>query len=202
MEADDPFRASSDVIDWQQPEVCALARQLGGDVGPTAVAGRCFVWVRDRIRHSGDHRDPVVTVAASEVLRHGTGLCFAKSHLLCALLRANGLRAGLGYQRLSQNDVGPPYCLHGIVAVELPGTAWLRLDPRGDRPGLGTQFAPPAESLAFTPRLPGERTYDAVWPEPLPIVVARLRECATVAALLANLPDWEEDGIASDGPQP
>ena len=48
---------------------------------PVAVAGRCFEWVRDEIRRSGDFRLDPVTCSASQVLRHGTGFCYAKSHL-------------------------------------------------------------------------------------------------------------------------
>jgi len=47
--------------------------------------------------HPRCQRD-VVTCSASEVLREGTGICFAKSHLLAALLRAVGIPAGLCYQ--------------------------------------------------------------------------------------------------------
>lgn len=61
-------------------------------------------FVRDQIRHSADYRPNPVTCKASEVLRHGTGYCYAKSHLLAALLRANGVPAGLCYQRLSVGD--------------------------------------------------------------------------------------------------
>ena len=52
----------------------------------------------------------------SSVLMHKTGYCYAKSHLLAALLRSNGLPAGLCYQRLSVDDDGAPYSLHGLNA--------------------------------------------------------------------------------------
>jgi len=35
-----------------------------------------------------------VTCKASDVLIYGTGYCYAKSHLLAALLRANAIPAG------------------------------------------------------------------------------------------------------------
>jgi transglutaminase-like putative cysteine protease len=60
-----------------------------------------------------------VTCKASDVLIHGTGYCYAKSHLLVALLRANGIPAGLCYQRLTIENDGPSYCLRGLNAVYL-----------------------------------------------------------------------------------
>src|SRR5215212_2227297 len=78
-------------------------------------------WVRDRIAHTVDHGHDVVTYRASDVLREGTGFCFAKSHLLVALLRANGIRAGFAYQRLALDSEPHAFCLHGLAAVDLPG---------------------------------------------------------------------------------
>src|SRR4051812_49403870 len=97
------FLKSTDVIDWQQPEVLALARRLAGG-SMEATAKGCFEWVRDEIRHSLDFGLNPVTCSASEVLHARTGYCYAKSHLLAALLRASAIPAGLCYQRLSLND--------------------------------------------------------------------------------------------------
>jgi len=72
-----------------------------------------------------------VTLKASEVLENKTGFCYAKSHLLAAFLRANRIPSGLCYQRLSVYENGPPFCLHGLNAVFLPGIGWYRIDARG-----------------------------------------------------------------------
>lgn len=55
-----------------------------------------------RLVECGPHLLPMETVTwrASDVLRRGTGLCFAKAHLLAALLRAVGVPCGLCYQVL------------------------------------------------------------------------------------------------------
>ncbi|HET9149191.1 MAG TPA: transglutaminase family protein, partial [Alphaproteobacteria bacterium] len=112
------FFASSDYIDWNHPLVIAKARTLAGDSSSDEeIARRCFTFVRDRIKHSWDHRTGPVTCKASEVLIHGTGYCYAKSHLLAALLRANGIPAGLCYQRLLIEPDAPggvACCLHGL----------------------------------------------------------------------------------------
>ena len=46
----DEFLKSTDVIDWQQPEVVARARALrGGLASIEDIARRCFEWVRDEV---------------------------------------------------------------------------------------------------------------------------------------------------------
>ena len=98
----DEYLRPTEVMDCDHPEVRNLARALADGVSdPTAIAKRSFEWVRDEIRHSGDFQVNQPTCAASEVLRHKAGWCYAKSHLLAALLRANGIPAGLCYQRLA-----------------------------------------------------------------------------------------------------
>ena len=184
----DAYRQSTAVIDWGHPDVLALARTFNsGDSVETA--RRCFEWVRDQIRHSGDFNLEPVTCAASAVLRERSGFCYAKSHLLAALLRANGIPAGLCYQRLSLNDAGDAHCLHGLNAVFLPEVGWYRVDPRGNRAGLNAQFDPPFERLAFTPGRPGEFDLPGVLPNPLPVVVHALQRHSDARVLLTALPD-------------
>jgi transglutaminase-like putative cysteine protease len=188
---DSRFLRSTDIIDWHQLDVLARARSLAkGFSDPSAIAKRCYEWVRDEIRHSTDHRLQVVTCAASEVLREGSGFCYAKSHLLAALLRANGLPAALCYQRLSTNEDGTRFCLHGLNAVYLPGIGWYRVDPRGNRADINAQFVPPVERLAFALTLEGEVDLpDNFW-DPLPVVVDALRRHTVVDTLAEDLPDF------------
>jgi len=186
----EPFLRSTEIIDWHHPDVLHLARSLSRGVSdPVEIARRCFEWVRDEIKHSRDYRLSPVTCSASEVLHYGCGYCYAKSHLRAALLRANGIPAGLCYQRLSRDENGEPYSLHGLNAVHLPGFGWYRVDPRGNRPGVNAQFTPPVEQLAFPIVLPGEADLPEIWPDPLPVVVEALRSYATAEALWENLPD-------------
>src|SRR5690625_5139848 len=51
-----------------------------------------FEFVRDEIYHSWDIQGIQVTCNASEVLSKGEGICYAKSNLLAALLRAEGIK--------------------------------------------------------------------------------------------------------------
>jgi len=136
-----------------------------------------------------DYQLNPVTCIASDVLHARTGFCYAKSHLLVALYRANGIPAGLCYQRLQTDAQDVSYCLHGLVAVFLPDHGWYRVDPRGNRPGIDAQFTPPKEQLAFSIEQPGEADLQAVYPDPLPIVVTALQTAASTDALASKLPD-------------
>lgn len=53
-----------------------------------------YEYVRDNISHSADINEDIVTCTASEVLKAGHGICFAKSHLLAALLRCKSIPTG------------------------------------------------------------------------------------------------------------
>ena len=186
------FLAASTYIDFDAPEVRATARRLAENAASELdVVRACFEFVRDEIRHSSDFQLNPVTCTASDVLRHGTGYCYAKSHLLAALLRANGIPAGLCYQRLSVGTGGPPYCLHGLNAVHLKDFGWYRIDARGNKPGIDARFDPPVEHLAFVIREREERMLPEIWAEPLNVVVDALARYATWDQVLANLPDVE-----------
>ncbi|KQV89901.1 Cro/Cl family transcriptional regulator [Massilia sp. Root351] len=188
----DHYLASGNWIDGGHPDVARKAAELAAGAATHAeVARRCFEFVRDHIKHSWDYRMDPVTCRASDVLRHGTGYCYAKSHLLAALLRANRIPAGLCYQRLAVGTEGPPFCLHGLNAVYLEGHGWYRIDARGNKPGVDAQFTPPREQLAFPVLAPDERDLPEIWAEPLPVVVHALQRHATVAQVAADLPDVE-----------
>ncbi len=188
----DKYLESNEHIDWKHPLLMTKAAELAVDcISDEAIAKRCFEFVRDHIKHSWDYRLNPVTCKASDVLIHRTGYCYAKSHLLAALLRANQIPAGLCYQRLTIESVGPPYCLHGLNAVYLKQHGWYRIDARGNKPGVTADFCPPVEKLAF-PLVDGrEQDIPGIWAAPLPIVVQALTENATVESVYENLPDFE-----------
>jgi transposase/transglutaminase-like putative cysteine protease len=188
----DQFLRVTEIIDWTHPAVFWKAKELAKNATDIhEIVRRCFEWVRDSIQHSADFQRNPVTCSASQVLASGTGYCYAKSHLLAALLRANRIPVGFSYQRLSIDETGAPYCLHGLNAVHLPECGWYRVDSRGNKPGVNAQFSPPAEQLAFRPSFSQERDFLEVLPDPLPVVVTALRKYSTWDALFNNLPDWD-----------
>lgn len=180
----------SEYIDWHHPLVSAKAAELASGLSSDeAIARKCFEFVRDTIKHSWDYRQNPVTCKASDVLHHGTGYCYAKSHLLAALLRANDIPAGMCYQRLTMGTEGPPYCLHGLNAVYLASHGWYRIDARGNKPGVVAEFCPPVERLAFPVVDANERDLSGIWPVPLPVVVDALTQFETVEQVYENFPD-------------
>ena len=184
------YLAASDVVDFDSPDLRELAAKIRGThTEDSMIARHCFEWVRDHIEHSLDFQRPELTCRASDVLAKRTGYCYAKSHLLAALLRANGIPAGFCYQRLTLDGDQPPYCLHGLNAVYLKGHGWYRIDARGNKPGVNAQFTPPSEQLAFSTSNPGELDFPEVWAEPLPPVVEALETHADVQSLAKSLPD-------------
>ncbi len=184
------YLTSTEIIDCSNPSIINLAGKLSAGVtSEEELAKRSFEWVRDNIKHSYDFRLNPVTCKASDVLLHKTGYCYAKSHLLAALLRANGIPAGLCYQRLSIDGQGSPYSLHGLNAVYLKDFGWYRIDARGNKPGVDAQFCPPVEQLAFTTDLRLEADLPGIWDEPLDVVVQTLRRCKTYTEVYENLPD-------------
>jgi len=186
------YLSASRYIDWESASIKSLAESLSSNDGSDeATAKNCFEWVRDNIKHSSDYKMNPVTCKASDVLAHKTGYCYAKSHLLAALLRANGLPAGLCYQRLSVGDEGAPYCLHGLNAVYLKNHGWYRIDPRGNKPGVDAQFTPPHEQLAFSLNDSCEADLPEIWAEPLPVIVEVLEKYQTYNEVCNNLPDVE-----------
>ena len=184
------YLESSEFIDWADPEVMACAELLTrGLVFENDIVNACFKYVRDQIKHSADYEIDIVTCKASDVLRHKTGYCYAKSHLLASLLRANGIPAGLCYQRLSLNGGGEPYILHGLNAVYLQDFGWYRVDARGNKASVDAQFMPPKEQLAFSVSDSLEADIQGIFSEPVEGVVSVLQRYNSYKDVDDNLPD-------------
>jgi len=181
-----PFLAASAVIDSNHPAVqqLAIAVRQRHDIDTMQLA---YNAVRDRYPHSMDIDAKEISVSASDVLRHGHGICFAKSHLLAAVLRACGIATGLCYQKLGD---GERTYLHALNAVWLRDhERWIRLDARGNKPGVDAGFSIDTERLAFPIRPDrGERDFEEIHDRPLPSTLAALRASRTVAELARRLP--------------
>ncbi|MFJ9118660.1 transglutaminase family protein [Streptomyces sp. NPDC102394] len=175
------YLAADEVIDHHHPLVRQTAARLARDAEDSYVYARlAFEFVRDTIPHSQDSGDPRVTWRASDVLEQGTGICYAKSHALAALLRAEDIPTALCYQKF---DV-----VHGLVAVRFHG-AWHRQDPRGNKPGVDAQFSLDGERLAFVPDpKSNELDYPVLYAEPHPAVLDALKAAPDRAYLWKTLP--------------
>jgi len=186
------YLAASEVIDFEEPAIQALAHELSATAKTDVeLAKRAYEFVRDQIGHSFDIHGRVVTCKASDVLKYGEGICFAKAHLLAALLRSLGIPTGLCYQRLIFNDEDPAILtLHGLNAIYLGSLdRWIRVDARGNKPGVHAAFSLTAEALAYPvrPHL-GEADDPTLYAQPHPSVIAALQQSSTLDVLKKNLP--------------
>ncbi|WP_261717630.1 transglutaminase family protein [Streptomyces sp. FZ201] len=175
------YLAADEVIDHESPVVRKTAAQLAAQAEDSyAYARLAFEFVRDTVPHSEDSGDPRVTWRASDVLEQGTGICYAKSHALAALLRAEDIPTALCYQKF---DV-----VHGLVAVRFNG-AWHRQDPRGNKPGVNARFCLDGEQLAFpVDPASGELDYPTLYAVPHPAVLGALQNARDREHLWKLLP--------------
>ncbi|MFI0225252.1 transglutaminase family protein [Streptomyces lydicus] len=177
------YLADDDAIDHEHPVVRRTVATLSADAPDAyAYAEAAFTYVRDAIPHSVDSGDPRVTWRASDVLETRTGICYAKSHALVALLRARGIPAALCYQKFE--------AVHGLIALKLPGRErWVRQDARGGEAGAGARFRLDREQLAFTVRPEfNEVDYPVLFAEPHPAVLQCLRDAVDRPRLAQLLP--------------
>ncbi len=184
------FLRETEFIDFSNDEVKQLSSKLSdGCSSDLEIAKNCFIYVRDNIHHSGDHKDDITTYKASDVLKYKTGWCYAKSILLAALLRANNIPAGFCYQRLSCSEyVEDVYCLHGLNAVYLKEYGWYRVDARGNKDGVDAQFIPPVEKLAFELQK-NEFDLKEILEDPLDVVIETLKKYDTYEGMINHFPD-------------
>ena len=91
----DEYLKHDSVIDYDNKSIIELADVLFKKAdNELDFIKKAYEFVRDNISHSADINEDIITCAASEVLKAGHGICFAKSHLLAALLRCKSVPAG------------------------------------------------------------------------------------------------------------
>ena len=146
------YLKSDNVINYDNTKISDLANTLyESSESETDYIRKAYEYVRDTISHSADAGEDEVTCSAGEVLEVGHGICFAKSHLLAALLRAKSIPSGFCYQKLILDDETAPVLIyHGLNGVYIKEySKWIRLDARGNKPGVNAQFSIDNEQLAF-----------------------------------------------------
>ncbi|AKB67392.1 hypothetical protein MSMAL_0849 [Methanosarcina mazei LYC] len=182
------YLKKSEVINYDHRLIVDRCRELEkdmvmkGEKDEISLIKRIYEFVRDDIDHSGDIGAQEVTCNASEVLELGHGICCAKSHLLAAMLRYFGIPTGFCYQKLCSGQEGlNRKVLHGMNAVYLKGLdKWIRLDARGNKPGVDAQFSIYEEKIAWPANKErGEEDHPVIFKEPDPVVVEVLKKSNT-----------------------
>ena len=195
----DDYLKVTPVIDWNnsgiQQRTSEITQGLSTDIDK---AKRLFEWVRDCIPHSKDINSELVTCNASEVLEVGTGICYAKSHLLAAMCRFAGIPTGFCYQvyRYTTPEVGT--AIHALNAIYLASIGkWIRVDARGNTGDIDAQFSVEEEKLAFpvNPEKGELFIYNTVFCEPVPQVVEVLSRYDNRTEMWRHLPPAIHDDI-------
>lgn len=188
----DDFLCASSIIDYNNNLIKELAEQINIEKKEEIdLIKSTFEFVRDNIHHSADIKGSIVTCNASEVLRYKEGSCYAKSHLLAALLRHNGIPTGFCYQKLMLCDETAPYIIiHGLNGIFISSiNRWIRLDTRGNKEGVNAQFNLNKEQLAFPVRNElGEEDIPMIYASPDNNVVEKLKKHDKVEELFEDLP--------------
>lgn len=180
------------VMDYDNEAVAELAEVLFQKAeNELEFIRMAYEFVRDQIFHSADIKNDRITCTASEVLKAGHGICFAKSHLLAALLRCKAVPAGFCYQKLILDDETAPVLIyHGLNGVYVKEyKKWIRLDARGNRADVNAQFSVETEQLAFAVRPEmGEEDSFIIYPDPDKKILEKLGKYRTRTELWNDLP--------------
>lgn len=149
------YLVETEEVDFGHLSVKEIASELySASSNQVDFVKKAYEFVRDEISHSWDIQSSRITCNASEALYFKEGICYAKSNLLCALLRSKGVPTGFCYQRLTIGDTPDTgFCIHALNAVFLASNGkWIRLDARGNKVGVNAEFSLNYEKLAFSVR--------------------------------------------------
>ena len=185
------FLEEHQYIDFSSGNIQEKATELFSDLNNSIeIAKTAYEYVRDCIPHSFDIQPNAITAKASDVLKHRTGICHAKSNLLAALLRAQRIPAGFCFQRIILSDIGTlRYCVHCFNALFV-ASHWIRVDASGNTNGKNAQFSLAEPQLAFPDRNSGgEFFWDGIYAKPHLETMIMLDRATSIRDILHNIPD-------------
>lgn len=187
----DKFLEATVYVDYHADSIQNKALELfSEDMTDEQKARIAYEFVRDEIPHSFDCNATVITAKASDVLRYKTGICHAKSNLLAALLRSQGIPTGFCFQHITlAEDDSLGYAVHAYNAVYINGK-WIKLDARGNKEGRNAQFSLEEPILAY----PNREEYDeyywkGIYASPQLAAMKMLEAAHTLQDIIENIPD-------------
>ena len=191
MQPIEPFLLESPYVDFSAGNIQAKAADLfNGILDGTQKARIAYAFVRDKIPHSFDIGAAVITAKASDVLKHETGICHAKANLLAALLRSQKIPCGFCFQHITLKDNDSAgYCVHCYNAVWLEGR-WIKLDARGNKPGVCAEFSLDEPMLAFPCRVEyNEYFWPGIYAAPHIETMRMLEQAKSLQEVFDNIPN-------------
>jgi transglutaminase-like putative cysteine protease len=189
------FLSKNEYIDYSDQNIVKKSNELFTNKYSAYDKARiAFEFVRDEISHSFDIQTAIITSKASSVLKYKTGICHAKSNLLAALLRLQGIPAGFCYQHITlADDDSKGYCLHCFNAIRI-NNHWIKVDARGNTKGKNTQFSIDKPILAFENRLEyNEYFFNGVWAAADMKTMKLLDTAQNLNDVLNGLPEFPEE---------
>ena len=180
-------------MDFHHPAIQPKASELFAECATEDdCVSRAFEFVCNDIPHSADIHSRCVTRSASEVLLRREGICYAKSMLLAALLRAREIPCGFCYQQLRlDGTTATALVIRALNAVYLgSGQEWRRIDARGNTNGIHARFVPGEAHLAFLvhPEF-GETNDPMIYAAPHPTILKTLNASPDCTAMFEPLPE-------------
>jgi len=185
------FLTADKYVDFTAENIRVKAAELFADItDDTQKARIAYEFVRDEIPHSFDINSKIITAKASDVLKHKTGICHAKANLLAALLRSQGIPTGFCFQHCTiLDDDSAGYCVHCYNAVLLDGR-WIKLDARGNKPGVNAGFSLEEPILAFSCRPQyDEYFWPGIYATPHAETMAMLEQADSLEYIIKNIPN-------------
>ncbi|EGW41783.1 transglutaminase family protein [Desulfosporosinus sp. OT] len=186
------FLQEHEYIDFSSTLIIEKAKQLFNQINTDVEKAKiAFEYVRDEIPHSFDIGAKIITAKASNVLKYQTGICHAKANLLAALLRTQGIPAGMCFQHITlADDDSLGYCVHCFNAIYVDNH-WIKVDARGNTNGKNAQFSLDKPILAF----PNRQNYNEFfWPgiyaNPHKDTMKMLDNATCIQDILDNIPDY------------
>jgi hypothetical protein len=188
----DRYLEMTDVVDMCDAGVRQLADSLApGACDDTAKVGAVFYFMQQNIPHTFNIDRQEVACKASDVLRYGHGICYAKALLVAALLRDMKVPAGFCYQRFRmEGTADSKFVLHCLNAIYLRDKGgWARIDVRNIEEGFDPTFRPGIDSGVFPVDASlGETDYPEVFVRPHPGTIEALKASKDALELHDLLP--------------
>lgn len=186
------FLKEDEFVDYSSEIIQEKAQQLFENISSDMEKARiAYEFVRDQIPHSFDVKATIITAKASEVLKHRTGICYAKANLLAALLRSQKIPSGFCFQHLTlADDDSLGYCVHCYNAIYVDNL-WIKVDARGNKPGVNAQFSLGQPQLAYPPQKEYDEYYwKGIYANPHSDTMRMLQEATSLQDIIDHIPDY------------
>ena len=186
------FLAKTEYIDYSNEAIQGKMKELfTDDMNEVEKVKVAYEFVRDKIPHSFDCNATIITAKASEVLKHKTGICHAKSNLLAALLRGQNIPVGFCFEHITlAADDSLGYCVHAYNAVYLKGR-WIKLDARGNNEKVNAKFSLEESILAYPPREQyDEYFFPGIYANPQMETMKMLEKAECLQDIMDNIPEF------------